>query len=79
METITYVRPLKDRKIEVIFSDEYCAEIDMRPFIKSNDLSQPLNDEAFFQTVTVDETGGIIWSNGFDCCPVFIRQIADSK
>ena len=29
-------------------------------------LSQPLNDETFFNSVKIDETGGITWSNGFD-------------
>jgi hypothetical protein len=42
-------------------------------------MSQPLEDEAIFKTVKIDEAGGIIWSNGFDFCPVFLRQIAMSK
>jgi len=76
METVTYVKPLKDYKIEVIFNDGIRTEINMRPFIKSKGMSQPLNDETFFKTVKVDEAGGITWSNGFDICPVFLRQIA---
>jgi len=76
METITYVKSLKDSKIEVRFNDGVCAEIDVRPFIKSQGISQPLKDEKFFQTVKIDEAGGIMWSNGFDFCPVFLRQLA---
>ena len=76
METVTCVKPLKDLKIEVLFNDGLCAEIDVRPFIKSSGISQSLNDEAVFKTVTTDEAGGIVWSNGFDFCPVFLRQIA---
>jgi hypothetical protein len=76
METITFVKPLKDQKIEVFFNDGVRAEIDIRPFIKSGGISQPLNDETLFKTVKIDEAGGIVWSNGFDFCPVFLRQIA---
>ena len=79
METVTYVKPLKDHKIEVHFNDGIGAEIDIRPFIKSQGISQPLNDETVFKTVKIDEAGGIMWSSGFDFCPVFLRQIATSK
>ena len=76
METITYVKPLKEHRIEVIFNDGIRAEVDIRPFIKSQGISQPLVDETFFKTVKIDEAGGIVWDNGFDFCPVFLRQIA---
>ena len=36
---------------------------------------KPLGDETFFKTVKIDEAGGIVWDNGFDFCPVFLRQI----
>ena len=79
METITYVKPLKDHKIEIRFDDGIHAEINIRPFIRSQGISQSLEDETIFKTVKIDEAGGIIWSNGFDFCPVFLRQIAISK
>jgi len=79
METVTYVKPLKDRKIEIRFNDGISAEIDIRPFIRSHGISQSLEDEKIFKTVKIDEAGGIIWSNGFDFCPVYLRQIAMSK
>jgi hypothetical protein len=78
METITYVKPLKDKKIEIFFNDGVRAEIDISPFIKPNGISQFLNDEIIFKTVKVDEAGGIVWNNGYDFCPVFLRQIANS-
>ena len=77
METITYVKALDDYKIEVIFNDGIRAKIDIRPFIKPQGISQSLNDKAFFKTVKLDEAGGIVWRNGFDFCPVFLRQIAN--
>jgi len=76
MDTITFVKPLKDNKIEVLFSDGVRAEIDIRPFIKPKGISHSLSDESLFKTVTVDDAGGIVWSNGFDFCPVFLKQIA---
>jgi len=79
MEIVTYVKPLKDRKIDVLFNDGIRAEIDIRPFIKSKGLSQSLKEEEMFNTVEIDEAGGIVWSNGFDFCPVFLRQIAAKR
>ena len=78
METVTCVKPLKNRKIEVLFNDGIRAEIDISPFIKPHGISQPLNDETVFQTVKIDEAGGIIWSSGFDFCPVYLKQIVAS-
>jgi len=79
METVSFVKPLKNKKIEVIFNDGARAKIDIRPFINSEGISQTLNDETLFQTVRIDEAGGIVWNNGFDFCPVFLRQIANLK
>ena len=79
METITSVKPLKNKKIEVLFNDGVRAEIDIRPFIMPNGISHVLNEETQFKTVKVDEAGGIVWSNGFDFCPVFLRQIVNRE
>jgi len=79
METVSYVKPLKDYKIEILFNDGIHAKVDILPFIKSQGISQLLIDETIFKTVKIDEAGGIIWDNGFDFCPVFLRQIAMSK
>ena len=76
METVTYVKPLKNYKLEVVFSDNMRAEIDIKPFIKPQGISQSLQNETVFNTVKIDEAGGIVWCNGFDFCPVFLRQIA---
>jgi hypothetical protein len=78
METITFVKPLKNKTIEVIFNDGVHSEIDICPFIKTDGISQPLNDEIVFNTVKIDEAGGIVWNNGFDFCPVFLKQIVNS-
>jgi len=78
METVTCIKPIGNHRIEVIFKDGFCADIDMRPFIQSKGISQPLNDELIFNTVKIDEAGGIVWSNGYDFCPVHLRQIACS-
>jgi len=76
MKTVINVKPLENYKLGVVFSDDVRAEVDVRPFIKSQGMSHSLLNETFFKTVKVDEAGGIAWSNGFDFCPVFLRQIA---
>ena len=33
-------------------------------------------DDDFFKRVKIDEFGGIVWENGFDFCPNYLREIA---
>ena len=74
METVINVKPLDNYQILVCFSDNYTAKIDIKPYIGKG-ISNELSNPDFFKKVKVDEFGGITWENGFDFCPVYLREI----
>lgn len=74
METIVYVKPLEDYQVFIRFSDNYATTVDIKPFIGKG-ISAELWDSDFFNKVSVNDFGGITWENGFDFCPVFLRQL----
>ncbi len=66
------VKPKENYFLEVEFSDGVIKLIDFKPFIK-NGVSKQLENKALFNTVKVDY-GTLVWENGYDVCPVFLRQ-----
>jgi Protein of unknown function (DUF2442) len=75
MERIIEVKPLDNCTVWVRFSDNYDAVVNLKPFISSG-ISTKLLDSKYFKQVKIDEFGGICWDNGFDFCPISIRQMA---
>jgi len=78
METIIEVKPLDNYFIWVLFSDNFYATINIRPFITTG-ISTKLLDQDYFKKVKVDEFGGIAWENGYDFCPNFLRELIDKQ
>ena len=76
MEKVIEIKPLDNFEIWVLFADHYSAKINVRPFITSGS-SLKLLDTDFFQKVRIDEFGGIVWENGFDFCPNYLREFTD--
>lgn len=75
METIIDVKPLDNFKVWIRFSDNFDAIVNIKPYI-STGISKKLMDNDFFKRVKIDEFGGIVWENGFDFCPNYLREIA---
>jgi hypothetical protein len=75
METIIDVKPLDNFKVWIRFSDNFDAIVNIKPYI-STGISKKLMDDDFFKRVKIDEFGGIVWENGFDFCPNYLREIA---
>jgi hypothetical protein len=73
MERVVSVKPLENYMLEIEFEDGLRKVIDIRPFIGKG-ISAPLQDEAYFRKVTLEDGGGIAWPNGFDFCPNFLRD-----
>lgn len=76
MEKIIAIKPMENFTLWVKFSDNKDAFINVRPFIKGG-KSAKLLDKSYFNSVNIDEFGGIVWENGFDFCPNFLREIAN--
>lgn len=66
------VIPKENYFLEVEFSDGFIKLIDFKPYIK-NGVSKQLENITLFNTVKVDY-GTLVWANGYDVCPVLLRQ-----
>lgn len=71
---IITAEPLPTWHIKVQFADGLEKVMDLSPFIRESGISAPLRDEDYFAQLFVEEGGGLAWPNGFDFCPVFLRQ-----
>lgn len=76
METVTSVRVVRPYVIEVTFSDGVRRTIDLEPVLHGP-VFEPLRDPERFSEVAVDdELGTIVWPNGADLAPEFLRDAA---
>ncbi len=69
---ITKVKTKSNRIIEITFDDGLVKNIDMKTIIREG-VSNELNNDKIFNSVKV-EYGTVVWNNGFDLCPVFLRD-----
>jgi hypothetical protein len=73
MNQVISVSPKGEYKLIITFSDGFTSELDVIPFIKGG-ISEKLKEPDLFNTVKIDEFGGISWANGFDFCPNFLYE-----
>ena len=78
MNKVISVIPKRNMNVHIQFSDGFSAELNVKNFVKGG-ISEKLKDPAFFEQVSVDDFGGITWSNGFDFCPNFLREYLQSQ
>ena len=73
---------LQDYMIWLSFDDGSSGEVDLSTHLKGA-MFQPLKDKAFFSQVKLDsELETIVWPNGADLAPEFLKDILqknDSK
>jgi hypothetical protein len=74
MDVVESVKVLRPYVIVVRFADGECREVDLEPLLTGR-VFEPLRDEAEFARVTVDaELGTVVWPNGADISPEFLRR-----
>jgi hypothetical protein len=67
------VVPLTDRRLELVFDDGSCGEIDLRSHVSFSGVFESLDDDDEFRRVRVNgDTGTIEWPNGADLDPVVL-------
>ena len=67
MKKVIRVKPLKEKTVEVVFSDGVCGVFDVTPYIRS-DFFRRLEDEQYFKQVRLF-FNGIGWPEGQDFGP----------
>lgn len=69
---------MPDHHLKLTFADGYIGIVDVRPVIGKG-FTKDLLDNELFKLVTTEPGGGIAWSNGFDLCPEFLRDLIQEK
>ena len=78
MNTVVQVQPMQDHHLKLTFADGYTGIVDVRPLIGKG-FTKELLDMEQFKLVATEPGGGIAWSNGFDLCPEFLRDLVQKK
>lgn len=78
MNQIVNISVLENFHLRLTFDDGLEKTINVRPFIGKGFASELLDPEKF-QKVYIEDGGGIAWENGFDICPVFLRQLKEES
>jgi len=72
---VTKARYLNRYKIHVEFNDDSCGEIDLGERLTGS-MFEPLNDKGLFAKFRVDdELGTIVWENGADLAPEYLKKL----
>lgn len=74
------VRALGGYRVRVVFKDGYIGEVDLWPLFANpkGPLTEPFNDQAFFEKVYVDpEIGVVAWPNSYDICSDVLRYYCE--
>ena len=76
---VTHARTLPDYRLWARFSDGTEGEIDLKDFIAADTrpIVSALLDPATFSAIRV-EMDTVVWANGFDLAPEFLRTRAVS-
>jgi hypothetical protein len=76
LKDLVAAKPLTSYQIHLRFEDGVEGTIDLSQLIEFSGVFTPLQDPAYFATVTVDpELGTIVWDNGADLDPVVLYSL----
>ena len=76
---IKSVKPLSDFRIWVAFDDGTEGQVDLEGHLKGS-VFEPLRDREYFSRVSIDpELETIVWPNGADLAPEFVKELQASQ
>ena len=67
-----------DFRIWIKFEDGFESEVNIKPLLAKGIASDLLLPNAF-NKVSIESGGGLAWENGFDICPIYLRELAEQK
>jgi len=74
MNEVVRVEVLQDFRIQIEFNDGEIKVVNFKPFLGKGFTKELLVYENF-KKVYIEPGGGIAWSNGFDFCPNFLKEL----
>jgi len=77
---VTEAKALPGYRLWLRFSDAACGEVNLQDFVERDHRSvvRQLRDPAAFADIRV-EADTVVWSNGFDLAPEFLRARLESN
>lgn len=78
MNEVVELLVLDNYRIQIKFKDEEIKVVNIRPFL-GKEFTADLLDYDKFNKVFIEPCGGIAWSNGYDFCPNFLKELASEK
>ena len=78
MNSVKEFKVLSDYRIWLRFDDGFETTVNLKPFLNKGIAIELLNLKSFSK-VSIESGGGLVWENGFDVCPNFLREIAEAK
>ncbi len=78
MNEVTEIKVLDNYRIWIKFKDGFSKELDFYQFI-GNGISKKLKDKDYFKLADIESGGGITWPNGYDFCPNYLREFAETS
>jgi hypothetical protein len=78
MNKVIELKIIENYLVWLMFEDGFSTEIDLKPFLGKG-IAKDLLQKENFKTLSLDGSGGIAFSNGFDFCPNFLRMLANEN
>ena len=79
MDVVTKVKVVKAYVLDVSFADGERRRIDVEALL-NGEMFEPLRDPAVFSRAVVDPVlGTVVWPNGADFSPEFLRRAPETK
>jgi hypothetical protein len=72
---VTNANYVKDKVIDLVFSDGMSASVDFQPWIDKFPFFAPLKDNEYFRNFKLDGWT-VVWPNGADIAPETLHAIA---
>lgn len=76
MEKIKELNILTNYHIELVFDDGFTSVLNLKPFLGKG-FTKELLDLEKFNTLHIEEGGGIAFANGYDFCPNYLRELSE--
>jgi hypothetical protein len=78
MNELIEIKVLDDFNIWLKFNDGKEKIVNFRPFIGEGFTSELLVYDNF-KKVSIDSAGGLVWENGFDFCPNYLKELKEEN
>ncbi len=78
MNRIIDIKILENYTVWLKFNDGFSSKLNLKPFLGKG-IAKDLLEKKKFNTLTIENGGGIAFYNGYDFCPNHLRMLVEEK